>query len=158
MPTRARPVSTSSERGASTNRAFGSRVCIVQKDQKSIRTNPNSGLTLARQAQTPPRPALWRNALGNANVYVCAQAYSLFTMSSKPASGHRTSSRKLLLLQTQMPAAPQRLNARHWWSQTGSNRRPQACKASALPTELWPRYLGVGSPRRRPRKYRPGQH
>ena len=27
----------------------------------------------------------------------------------------------------------------HWWSQTGSNRRPQACKASALPTELWPR-------------------
>jgi hypothetical protein len=26
-----------------------------------------------------------------------------------------------------------------WWSQSGSNRRPQACKASALPTELWPR-------------------
>ena len=26
-----------------------------------------------------------------------------------------------------------------WWSQPGSNRRPQACKASALPTELWPR-------------------
>jgi hypothetical protein len=25
-----------------------------------------------------------------------------------------------------------------WWSQTGSNRRPQACKARALPTELWP--------------------
>src|SRR5919112_1864962 len=30
-----------------------------------------------------------------------------------------------------LPSAP-------WWSQTGSNRRPQACKASALPTELWP--------------------
>lgn len=28
-----------------------------------------------------------------------------------------------------------------WWSQTGSNRRPQACKASALPTELWPRSI-----------------
>ena len=26
----------------------------------------------------------------------------------------------------------------NWWSQPGSNRRPQACKASALPTELWP--------------------
>jgi hypothetical protein len=26
-----------------------------------------------------------------------------------------------------------------WWSQTGSNRRPPACKAGALPTELWPR-------------------
>ena len=25
-----------------------------------------------------------------------------------------------------------------WWSQTGSNRRPEACKATALPTELWP--------------------
>ena len=29
--------------------------------------------------------------------------------------------------------------SKRWWSQTGSNRRPQACKASALPTELWPR-------------------
>ena len=28
-----------------------------------------------------------------------------------------------------------------WWSQTGSNRRPHACKARALPTELWPRRI-----------------
>jgi hypothetical protein len=33
-----------------------------------------------------------------------------------------------------------------WWSQTGSNRRPPACKAGALPTELWPQ------PARRRRK------
>src|SRR5690606_26642272 len=26
-----------------------------------------------------------------------------------------------------------------WWSWTGSNRRPQACKARALPAELQPR-------------------
>ena len=26
-----------------------------------------------------------------------------------------------------------------WWSRTGSNRRPPACKAGALPTELRPR-------------------
>ena len=26
-----------------------------------------------------------------------------------------------------------------WWSQTGSNRRHPACKAGALPAELWPR-------------------
>jgi hypothetical protein len=26
-----------------------------------------------------------------------------------------------------------------WWSQAGSNRRPPACKAGALPAELWPR-------------------
>ena len=25
------------------------------------------------------------------------------------------------------------------WSQAGSNRRPPACKAGALPAELWPR-------------------
>jgi hypothetical protein len=29
--------------------------------------------------------------------------------------------------------------AEMWWSQTESNRRPPACKAGALPTELWPR-------------------
>src|SRR5260221_10992753 len=33
---------------------------------------------------------------------------------------------------------------RQWWSQSGSKRRPQACKASALPTELWPRAYGRG--------------
>ena len=31
---------------------------------------------------------------------------------------------------------------RIWWSQTGSNRRPDACKAPALPTELWPHIKG----------------
>ena len=30
------------------------------------------------------------------------------------------------------------ISGKCWWSQSGSNRRPQACKASALPTELWP--------------------
>ena len=29
-----------------------------------------------------------------------------------------------------------------WWSQSGSNRRPPACKAGALPAELWPRVSG----------------
>ena len=40
-----------------------------------------------------------------------------------------------------------RLRQQRWWSQSGSNRRPQACKASALPTELWPHRL---EPRRHP--------
>ena len=35
------------------------------------------------------------------------------------------------------PSAPRRRSTA-WWSQTGSNRRPHACKARALPTELWP--------------------
>src|SRR6266481_3296635 len=32
-----------------------------------------------------------------------------------------------------------------WWSQAGSNRRPLACHASALPAELWPLNL-TGAP------------
>src|SRR3954463_12166732 len=34
------------------------------------------------------------------------------------------------------------------WSQPGSNRRPPACKAGALPTELWPLAPMVGPPPR----------
>ena len=36
-------------------------------------------------------------------------------------------------------------NRAGWWSQAGSNRRPPACKADALPAELWPHVLvGLG--------------
>ena len=42
-----------------------------------------------------------------------------------------------LKLPLEAPAAE--TNVPGWWSQTGSNRRPPACKAGALPTELWPR-------------------
>ena len=34
---------------------------------------------------------------------------------------------------------------RRWWSQSGSNRRPPACKAGALPAELWPQVRCLGS-------------
>ncbi len=33
-----------------------------------------------------------------------------------------------------------------WWRQTGSNRRPHACKARALPTELCPRVYAAQAP------------
>ncbi len=32
-----------------------------------------------------------------------------------------------------------RVASNKWWRRTGSNRRPEACKATALPTELRPR-------------------
>src|SRR5690606_35735514 len=38
---------------------------------------------------------------------------------------------------------PSIASARKWWSQSGSNRRPPACKAGALPAELWPQTFGV---------------
>jgi hypothetical protein len=44
------------------------------------------------------------------------------------------------------PIAAGDANPKDWWSQTGSNRRPPACKAGALPIELWPRQgAGTGS-------------
>ena len=38
----------------------------------------------------------------------------------------------------QTPSRARAAESPIWWSQTGSNRRPPACKAGALPTELWP--------------------
>jgi hypothetical protein len=38
-------------------------------------------------------------------------------------------------------ALPRSCSKEHWWSQTGSNRRHRACKARALPAELWPQSL-----------------
>jgi hypothetical protein len=40
-----------------------------------------------------------------------------------------------------------------WWSQTGSNRRPPACKAGALPTELWPHFKRDALEARRLKKW-----
>ena len=39
------------------------------------------------------------------------------------------------------PAGCNPASCPNWWSWTGSNRRPEACKATALPTELQPRTL-----------------
>ena len=50
----------------------------------------------------------------------------------------RTTKRANYFLRTNLEPPAQR-----WWSQTGSNRRPPACKAGALPTELWPRTVAA---------------
>jgi hypothetical protein len=57
-----------------------------------------------------------------------------------------------------MARQPSLLRSEGWWSRTGSNRRPEACKATALPTELRP-HLGksyrlplTGSPSRSSRQ------
>ena len=65
------------------------------------------------------------------------QAYPFFTMSIKPPDLAR---RNLYLFEVwTFGCLPQARAVAVWWSQTGSNRRPPACKAGALPTELWPR-------------------
>ena len=47
--------------------------------------------------------------------------------------------RRTTFADRRLACQPERRNREGWWSQTGSNRRPPACKAGALPTELWPR-------------------
>jgi hypothetical protein len=43
---------------------------------------------------------------------------------------------------TRHPRSPSKED---WWSQTGSNRRHPACKAGALPAELWPHPEAIGN-------------
>src|SRR6185312_11914231 len=59
----------------------------------------------------------------------------LFTMSKDPAAATpEDGSCQTCSLCATLRSTP----TEEWWSQTGSNRRPHACKARALPTELWP--------------------
>ena len=64
----------------------------------------------------------------------------LFTMSWNPQLARAgfwlciTSIAKLVLVWTSS------CTREKWWSRTGSNRRPEACKATALPTELRPHF------------------
>jgi hypothetical protein len=55
------------------------------------------------------------------------------------ASGHLSIAEPQNLSWMNLRGRPRRRRSGVWWSQTGSNRRPHACKARALPTELWPR-------------------
>ena len=110
--------------------------------------------TIAALRQPQPFHMLWpcgpHMLSGDANCFA-SQAYPLFTMSRNPLPfrgaetvlfEHGCVSRRSRATQERRNRAfekPQRRTHKKWWSQTGSNRRPQACKASALPTELWPR-------------------
>ena len=63
-------------------------------------------------------------------VRVKQAAKHLFTMSKDPAApSMNDGAAKLALFVATLLK---------WWSRTGSNRRPEACKATALPTELRP--------------------
>ncbi len=67
----------------------------------------------------------------------CKQIPS-FTMSISKTPARYTSD-ETVLRGARRPYAGASATLFGWWSQTGSNRRPEACKATALPTELWPR-------------------
>ena len=86
------------------------------------------GIGLARRgASTALRKPMPRD---DADECPAPRAYPFFTMSRNPPLGSR---QNCCLFEFG------RFPLEVWWSQTGSNRRPPACKAGALPTELWPR-------------------
>lgn len=73
----------------------------------------------------------------------CHPACLLFTITSEQDNGgHKHAPLQTLSLISECHQGKFINQPGDWWSQTGSNRRPQACKASALPTELWPRPSG----------------
>src|ERR1700735_4601419 len=85
-------------------------------------------------------------ALVNPNAKRCRGLRKLiYRRSHRPSRG---------LVSSDHPSSVLRLPHADWWSQTGSNRRPHACKARALPTELWPRRR-TEDRRRRTEKIRP---
>ena len=60
---------------------------------------------------------------------------------------YNTQSRAKLVMWTKaarISDQPTLLPKKIWWSLTGSNRRPHACKARALPAELRPHYCASG--------------
>ena len=69
-----------------------------------------------------------------------------------PAKTKPKPSRKLTNPPDHPNSGRQNLMARTWWRWTGSNRRPPACKAGALPTELHPLLLSRTKPCRYPRR------
>ena len=63
-------------------------------------------------------------------VQPCGRGQSLYDLCEPHTVAHRFQSGPSVMSLAAVAA---------WWSQTESNRRHPACKAGALPTELWPR-------------------
>ena len=57
----------------------------------------------------------------------------------RPSGPRQTCIIRIVARTARVVAARLRRHPKQWWRQTGSNRRPHACKARALPTELCPR-------------------
>ena len=123
-----------SERRPALLRAFGwMRLHRKTRSHKQTHTRdalapiPDPSTHLAR-----PKPCATSSWVAPAS---CAgtQACFLYTMSSKPPrrSHLRPCRAERFALFTRTVC---------WWSLSGSNRRPEACKATALPAELRPRY------------------
>ena len=97
-----------------------------------------SSSCVPRQSATQANSPFRAHSLACLAFGPCKQIPS-FTMSiSKTPAQYRAAKLVQEVLNGHMPEQNNN-TVMEWWSQTGSNRRPEACKATALPTELWPR-------------------
>jgi hypothetical protein len=107
-------------------------------DQKDLSS------ALAEDVCLPDAPGsqgLTRTPAGSPGITPAPNASPLHDVKHPQDPAHRQSpTNPLKYLEQHSPPGPTRSNRPKpkWWSQTGSNRRPHACKARALPTELWP--------------------
>ena len=105
------------------------------------------------------RSSFARKIIYNSNILRCASAEMTWRLRLRARELLRRSQTRINLLFTMSEIPHARLRRQRvrsdvsrttigskclgdqtiWWSQTGSNRRPHACKARALPAELWPR-------------------
>ena len=125
--------------------------CSPAPSARGARAIRKTGLRLSPKAyfacqMDPARAALRGRLLEGRLRYLPHRIHSLFTISNTRRPLHKEQTRVFLYPRGSLGTAPQisltfrtaQYRQAPWWSQTGSNRRPHACKARALPTELWP--------------------
>ena len=115
---------------------------------------PPPAFSLAREERTATRQDVGCRKLLRQHMYVTrtiSRARTPGTIPSSRCQTTRTHEALLRCFDGANKCSHGRTMSADWWSQSGSNRRPHACKARALPAELWPLNL-TGSPASRERK------
>ncbi len=145
------------------------RTCPRRRAVKAPRhpaAPPDPALTAGRGRQPCFGPSGFAASASFARLAAApsGRTHSLFTMSNNRLARRRAPARRmraapgLLCAGRGSPSRtsrwarfvrPPRPHAEaRWWSKTGSNRRPHACKARALPTELLPQRVRLEAGRR----------
>ena len=93
---------------------------------------------LSRQTRAIVTPSAVRSKPGGDRA-PAKEFEQIFSLRCHTEQAESRACRKLVSKRVTLPSSRHlALSTGEWWSQTGSNRRPHACKARALPAELWP--------------------
>jgi hypothetical protein len=97
---------------------------------------------MQQAAMTRPTIVCLRKHTKDRQSFKRIRTYLLFTISYRTGNRQAQSRTSCKLVSLNDVFAPS-ICQEPWWRRTGSNRRPPACKAGALPAELRPR-KGIG--------------